>query len=139
MFNLHNQLEQDTFLIGDLKLCQVLLMNNSFYPWFILVPKQADLVEIIDLSPADQIVLMREISLISKIIRERFNPTKLNIAALGNMVPQLHIHIIARFKDDKTFPKPVWISGESEKYQEDEMEKIIQMMSDEIKNYFSYI
>lgn len=128
MFELHPILKKDTFLIKDLKLCQLLLMNNSFYPWLILVPKKPDLVEIIDLSESDQILLIKEIDLISKIIKKVFNPDKINIAALGNMVPQLHIHIIARFKNDRTFPKPIWVDNENKIYDENESKKIIALI-----------
>ncbi|MES2677278.1 MAG: HIT domain-containing protein [Pseudomonadota bacterium] len=132
MFELHNQLKKDTILVKDLKLCQLLLMNNSLYPWFILVPRLPNLVEIIDLSQADQILLMQEIAVVSAAVKKLFNPAKLNIAALGNMVEQLHIHIIARFKDDKTFPKPVWVSGEIVQYNEKEAKEITKMVNDEL-------
>ncbi len=134
MFELHNQLKKDTILVKDLKLCQLLLMNNSLYPWFILVPRLTNLVEIIDLSEADQILAMKEIALVSAVVKKLFNPIKLNVAALGNIVSQLHIHIIARFKDDKTFPKPVWVSGEIIEYNEAEIKKIIKMMNDELSH-----
>ncbi len=129
MFELHPVLKKDTFLIKDLKLCQLLLMNNSFYPWLILVPKKPDLIEIIDLSESDQILLIKEIDLISKIIKKTFNPDKINIAALGNMVPQLHIHIIARFKNDRTFPKPIWVDNQIMTYKSEEAEKIIKSIT----------
>jgi diadenosine tetraphosphate (Ap4A) HIT family hydrolase len=125
MFEIHKQLKQDTILVKDLKLCQLLLMNNALYPWFILVPKKPDLVEIIDLSSEDQALLMKEISEVSKLVKRNFQPDKLNVAALGNMVPQLHIHIIARFKNDATFPKPVWVSGEAKKYSQEKIDKIV--------------
>ena len=130
MFELHNQLKKDTIFVKDLPLCQVLLMNNALYPWFILVPKKSNLVEIIDLSDAEQIVLMQEIALMSKVIKKEFNADKLNIAALGNVVSQLHIHIIARFKNDKTFPKPVWVSGEAAEYNQTEIERIVKIIAE---------
>ncbi len=128
MFKLDPQLKKDTFFIKDLKLCQVLLMNNSLYPWFILVPKKANLVEIIDLSKEEQILLMEEIAVVSKALKHRLNPKKLNIANLGNMVSQLHIHIIARFENDLTFPKPVWGHSQTKNYKEEELEKVIEWM-----------
>ena len=126
-------LKKDTVLIKNLELCQLLLMNNAFYPWLILVPKKADLVEIIDLNQADQILLIKEIDLISKIVQKVFNADKLNIAALGNMVEQLHIHIIARYKNDRTFPKSVWVDSESKAYNEMEISDIIEKISSAIK------
>ena len=83
-------------------------MNDSQYPWFILVPRQAGLREIIDLSEELQIVFLQESAKLSKLIQQVFTPDKLNVAALGNMVPQLHIHHIARFKSDPAWPAPVW-------------------------------
>jgi len=131
MFKLDSQLQNDTFFIKDLKLCQVLLMNNSLYPWVILVPKKANLVEIIDLSKEEQILLMEEIALVSKALKSHLNPKKLNVANLGNMVSQLHIHIIARFENDPSFPKPVWGLG-SKSYEEQELKKVIEWMDREI-------
>jgi diadenosine tetraphosphate (Ap4A) HIT family hydrolase len=129
MFKLDPQLKNDTFFIKDLKLCQVLLMNNSLYPWIILVPKKADLIEIIDLSKEEQVLLIEEIALVSKALKNHLNPKKLNVANLGNMVSQLHIHIIARFENDSSFPKPVWGLG-SKSYDKNEAEKVIGWMID---------
>ena len=128
MFELHPQLEKDTFFVKDLQLCRVLLMNNSLYPWFILVPKKNNLIEIIDLLPEDQNLLMKEISIISKILKIKLNPDKINIAALGNIVSQLHIHIIARFKDDLTFPKPIWTDEKITTYNDNELRKMIDLI-----------
>ncbi|MFT6077062.1 MAG: diadenosine tetraphosphate (Ap4A) HIT family hydrolase [Myxococcota bacterium] len=132
MFKLHHKLKADAFLIKDLDLCQILLINNKLYPWFILVPRKPDLVEIIDLSESDQILLMKEISFFSTIVKKVFQADKLNIAALGNMVPQLHIHIIARFKDDPSFPKPVWVSDQLEKYNEKDLESVFESLKEEL-------
>ncbi len=110
-FTIHPQLDKDTILLGHISLCEVRLMNNALYPWIILVPAQADLKEITDLSTEHQITLIREISLVSTAMQHVCQPDKMNVAALGNMVPQLHIHIIARFKDDNAWPNPVWGTG----------------------------
>lgn len=107
-FSLHPQLEKDTGFIADLTLCRLLRMKDKHYPWLILVPRQADIREIIDLPLKDQQVLLSEITMVSRLIRDRLMPTKINVAALGNMVPQLHIHVIARFNSDIAWPKPVW-------------------------------
>ena len=125
MFQLHPTLEKDTILIKDLKLCRVLLSKNALYPWLVLVPRKPDLVEMIDLNDADQTLLMQEISQVSKLVQKLFKADKLNVAALGNMVPQLHIHVIARYKTDLVFPKPVWVDSRSEAYKAGEAEKII--------------
>jgi diadenosine tetraphosphate (Ap4A) HIT family hydrolase len=132
MFKLDPQLKKDTFFIKDLKLCQLLLMNNSLYPWFILVPKKANLVEIIDLSKNDQELLMEEIAAVSKVLKHHLHPKKLNVANLGNMVPQLHIHIIARFEDDLHFPKPVWGQQGHRPYKDAELKKIVKWINEEL-------
>lgn len=125
MFKLNETLKKDTFFVKDLQLCQLLLMNNEYYPWFILVPKRVNLVEIFDLELSDQQQLTKEINLIAKLVKEYFNADKINIASLGNMVSQLHIHIIARFKNDRIFPNPVWNDDKKQQYQNAQEQKII--------------
>ncbi|GAV21057.1 HIT domain protein [Mariprofundus micogutta] len=105
---LHPQLEKDCFIVGQFKLCTLLLLNDSNYPWFILVPQREGITEIHQLSEADQQQLMRESSMLASCIEKEFNADKINIAALGNMVPQLHIHHIVRYKSDPAWPAPVW-------------------------------
>lgn len=107
-FSLHPQLAQDTLFVTDLPLCRVLLMNESRYPWFILVPRRAGIREIHELSQADRNQLWQESHEVSQMLMQLFQPDKLNIASLGNMVPQLHIHHIARFQADAAWPAPVW-------------------------------
>jgi diadenosine tetraphosphate (Ap4A) HIT family hydrolase len=107
-FALHPQLAADTFEIGRLELSRVLLMNDSRYPWLILVPEKPELVELIDLGNSDLSRLTAEIRRTCVALRELFAPDKLNVAALGNMVPQLHVHVIARFRNDSAWPRPVW-------------------------------
>ena len=116
MFILDKKLQQDSFFIGDLELCKVLLMNDANYPWLILVPRQNNLKDIIDLSFDDQIILLKEINFVAEIFKKEFEFDKLNIANLGNVVSQLHIHVIARKKNDITFPKPVWGNAEALEY-----------------------
>lgn len=108
MFALHERLATDTFFINDSPLCSVLLMNNQLFPWLILVPRIANAHEIIDLNHTDQHRLMDDIATASHILKTLFTPDKLNVAALGNQVPQLHIHVIARFVSDAAWPNPVW-------------------------------
>ena len=115
MFSLHPRLAADTFYIADSALSSILLMNNAAFPWLILVPRAEAASEIIDLSPADRSQLMEEISFASELMRKQFLPDKLNVAALGNQVPQLHVHIIARYKTDAAWPNPVW-GGVSKTY-----------------------
>ncbi len=117
-FTLDQILEKDTFPLSDLKLCTLRLMNDQRYPWFILVPAKSGLVEIIDLTTEDQLQLMREIASVSQIMKNIFNPLKLNVAALGNQVRQLHIHLIARDENDPAWPGPVWGVGNARPYSE---------------------
>lgn len=108
MFELHPQLAADCFVVGDLPLCRVLLLNDSQYPWLILVPRQAGLRELCELGDAQRSQYQRESDLLAGVLLNQYRADKLNIAALGNMVPQLHIHHIARYQDDACWPKPVW-------------------------------
>ncbi len=125
MFILNSRLQADTFFIADLKISRLLLMNDSNYPWLILVPRMVDLIELTDLSFEDQIEVLREINLVGKILQQNFGAEKLNIAALGNVVSQLHIHVIARKKNDATFPKPVWGNAIAKPYTEQDAQDII--------------
>lgn len=107
-FELDPRLKGDTLPVTDLDLCSVRLMNDARYPWLILVPRRSGMVEIFDLEYIDQQLLHQEIRRCAKILRDHFKPDKLNLAALGNQVRQLHVHLIARFVDDATWPDPVW-------------------------------
>ncbi len=107
-FAINPRLEGDSHFVADLPLCAVRLMKDANYPWLLLVPRQSDLVEIIDLDEADQARLIHEIALTSRILRDVTDCEKLNVGALGNQVSQLHVHVIARFRDDAAWPGPVW-------------------------------
>ncbi len=108
MFTLHPILDNDTALVTNLSLCRVLQMNDARYPWLILVPQREDVREMHHLSPEDQSLLFKEMMQASNIIEALYTPDKINVGALGNLVPQLHIHVIARYKDDAAWPGPVW-------------------------------
>ncbi len=108
MFELHPQLQRDCLEIGRFELCRLLLMNEKRYPWFILVPERAGLSEIYQLTDADQHRLIKESSTLALGLVEAFSGDKLNIAALGNLVPQLHIHHVVRFRHDPAWPAQVW-------------------------------
>jgi diadenosine tetraphosphate (Ap4A) HIT family hydrolase len=123
-FALSPQLEKDTLFIHDLRLSSLRLMNDTRFPWFVLVPRRDGAREWVDLLPGDQRGLMREINSVSRMMQKMFNPDKLNIAALGNMVPQLHIHIIARFTNDAAWPKPVWGVGDAVSYEQSHLDHI---------------
>ncbi len=107
-FKLNEILNRDSHYLTELTLCQVRLMDNSNYPWLILVPMKNDIVEITDFNKTDYDLFNAEVKKIAKIMQDVFNPDKLNIATIGNIVPQLHMHIIARFRNDILFPKTVW-------------------------------
>ncbi len=107
-FQLHSRLQSDTIEIGRFILSRVLLINDSQYPWLILVPERAELTEIYQLSEQDQVLLQQESSLLAKTLAETYHADKMNIAAIGNRVPQLHIHHIVRYKADIAWPAPVW-------------------------------
>jgi len=123
-FQLDAVLERDTFEVTKLALSHVLVMNDERYPWIILVPARANLTEIHDLDPQDQQVLMAEMMQISTALEDIYKPDKINIGALGNIVSQLHIHIIGRFEGDAAWPSPVWGHGEAVPYALDALEKI---------------
>jgi diadenosine tetraphosphate (Ap4A) HIT family hydrolase len=108
MFTLHPTLAADTIEITHWDVCRVLLMNDANYPWLILVPARDGLNGLHEVSEEDQPRVMKEITQASAALSNLYNPERMNVAALGNMVPQLHIHIIARFKDDPAWPGPVW-------------------------------
>lgn len=108
MFKLHEQLKSDCERLGRFELCQVLLMRDANYPWCILVPERADIREIHQLNAADRLQLMHESHQLSTTMAAVFKADKMNIAALGNVVPQLHIHHIVRYRNDLAWPAPVW-------------------------------
>ncbi|MFT7144585.1 MAG: diadenosine tetraphosphate (Ap4A) HIT family hydrolase [Alphaproteobacteria bacterium] len=132
MFILHERLKADTFKVCNMALCQVLLMNDTTYPWLILVPRQNDIVEITDLTLADQALLMVEMSKVSAVLQEMTDADKMNVAALGNMVPQLHMHVIARFKDDPSWPNPVWGKTEAIAYGENIKNEFLKALSEKL-------
>ncbi|NKB55017.1 MAG: HIT domain-containing protein [Alphaproteobacteria bacterium] len=107
-FELHETLATDTVEAVRWPLCRVLLMNDCRYPWLILVPARANMRDMHDLDPGDQAVLMTEIDRASRALTGLHAPDKINVAALGNMVPQLHIHVVARFRTDDAWPSPIW-------------------------------
>ncbi|MDX1497304.1 MAG: HIT family protein [Salinisphaeraceae bacterium] len=122
-FELHPQLAADTEVIGDLPLCRVLLMNDANYPWLILVPRRADTREVYELSIGQQGLLWGEVTEVGENMMQQFDGHKLNIAALGNMVPQLHIHVIVRYENDPAWPGPVWGAQAAQPYEAADLEE----------------
>jgi diadenosine tetraphosphate (Ap4A) HIT family hydrolase len=108
MFTLHDQLRRDTLSVCRMKLCLVQLMNDAQYPWLILIPAVENITEIAELNEKQRKLLINEIAQAERVLQHVFQPHKLNVGALGNMVPQLHVHVAARFRDDPAWPSPIW-------------------------------
>tara|TARA_B100000787_G_C16161851_1_gene281789 strand:- start:219 stop:617 length:399 start_codon:yes stop_codon:yes gene_type:complete len=109
MQEINKKFLKNSHYITDLKLCTVRLINNNKFPWIILIPRRSSITDMTELSTKDQLLLMKEIIQCSKIMKKIFKTSKLNVEKIGNIVPQLHIHIIARFKNDSTWPLSVWV------------------------------
>lgn len=127
-FTLHPQLKKDTFFVGSLKIANILLMNDSRYPWLILVPRINDVCDITDLTAEQRAEFNEEINHVAAAMKRHYQPERLNIAMLGNVVPQLHCHIIARFKEDFAWAKPVWGIGEAIAYTNEQEETLISLL-----------
>jgi len=127
-WSLHPQLARDTIVLGDLTLSRVLIIKDANYPWLLLVPRRPDIVEIIDLDEIEQAQLMVEIARVSRALKSVTQCDKLNVAALGNAVPQLHVHVIARRKTDKAWPKPVWGVAEPLDHDDAELNRFMKAM-----------
>ena len=125
MFELHPRLAADTREITRLALCRVLLMNDRRFPWLILVPARPAIREIHQLSAADRATLIEEIAHVAQAMEKLHKADKMNVTALGNQVPQLHVHVIARFATDPAWPNPVWGSGSAEAYAAAQVEATI--------------
>lgn len=132
-FAIDPRLEAETRPVGELGLSRLLLMDDARYPWLILVPRIAGARELLDLDEADRAMLLGEISLVSRALETLFKPDKLNIAALGNVVPQLHLHLLVRYRTDAAWPQPVWGRGEREPYADDARERRIALLRDALK------
>ncbi|TWI58595.1 diadenosine tetraphosphate (Ap4A) HIT family hydrolase [Pseudomonas duriflava] len=137
MFKLDSRLENDTVSIGELPLCTVRLMKDANYPWVILIPRVPDVTEVFDLTVEDQAQLMREISLVASKLRDLTVARKMNVANLGNIVAQLHVHVVARFETDAAWPGPVWGQAPAKPYQVGMLEqlkgKLQAVLADELK------
>ncbi len=108
MFTLDSRLQNDTLLIGDFALCRLLLMNDDHYPWFILVPRRDEVSELFQLSADEQKQLWHETVTLAELLNDTFSADKMNVATLGNVVSQLHMHVIVRRRNDAAWPAPVW-------------------------------
>ena len=131
-FTIDKKFLKSSYHITDLKLCSIRLHDNSKFPWLILIPKRNKITDISDLKPKDQILLIKEIVFVSKIMKKIFKTSKLNVEKIGNIVPQLHIHIIVRNKKDSSWPLSVWVV-KGKNYTEEALTIMIQKFSKAIK------
>ena len=125
-FTLDERLAKDTFVVGDLPLSRLLLMNDSRWPWFILVPRRENLAELTDLPAQDRAILIEEAAAVASFLQAYAKPDKVNVGALGNIVRQLHLHAVARFVGDPGWPAPVWGHGVASPYQDADAPMLIE-------------
>ena len=128
-FRINRKFLRSSYHITDLKLCSIRLHDNSKFPWVILIPKRNRISDMSDLNSKDQILLMKEIVYVSKIMKKLFKTSKLNVEKIGNIVPQLHIHIIARSKKDVSWPLSVWVVKDK-----NYSRKVLKIMKDKVRN-----
>jgi len=133
-FELHPRLAEDCYYLGDFPLCALLLSKDANYPWYILVPKQANISEAFQLPPIEQQQLQYESLQLSQYLNASFKADKMNIAALGNMVPQLHLHHIVRYKNDAAWPNPVWGFTETSPYNKEALAERINKTHQLLRN-----
>lgn len=129
VFELSPEFERDSLWLADWPLCQLRVQNDTNYPWFILIPRRVAMVEIIDLTEQDRAQLWRESAHLSVFLKVAFQAKKLNVAALGNMVPQLHLHHIARYEHDIAWPAPVWGKAPAQPYTETQWQQLKQKLA----------
>ena len=128
-FALHPRLAGDTLPAGDLALCSVRLMNDSRFPWLVLVPRRPDATEIYDLTAPERTQLIEEVAAVARALDEATGAIKINVGALGNVVAQLHVHVVARLDGDAAWPAPVWGVGEAVPYADGEATALIATLS----------
>jgi diadenosine tetraphosphate (Ap4A) HIT family hydrolase len=136
MFELNPALDRDSVLVGHFSLCQLRIINDAQFPWFVLVPQRNNITEIYQLIEEDRQQLMTESCLLAETLHDAFSATKLNIAALGNQVPQLHVHHIVRYKTDPCWPGPIWGEIDAIPYEKENLAEILQkvqsLLSDDL-------
>ena len=133
IFELNQRLRADTFEVAVLDLSLLLLMNDKTVPWLILVPQRQGIREMHHLDKNDLAMLAEEITLVSCLVEKVFVPDKINVASLGNIVPQLHIHIVGRFKNDRAWPDPIWGAAGAESYDAKEAARLVERLKSELK------
>ena len=128
MFVLDSRLKQDSLVLGEFALCQLLLSKDANYPWFILVPKRAGISELFELDAAEQQQLWQETTGLAEALKASYSADKMNVATLGNVVSQLHMHVIVRQRDDAAWPAPVWGKCPAVAYTDDQVQAIRQRL-----------
>ncbi|UVJ45207.1 HIT domain-containing protein [Pseudomonas sp. LS1212] len=139
MFALDSRLQQDTLPIGDFPLCRLLLSNDANYPWFILVPRRVDITELFELDAADQLALWQETTALAGKLKRIFAADKLNVATLGNVVSQLHMHVIVRHRNDVAWPGPVWGRHPAKPYTPEQVAAIRAQLQGQLGNDFRFV
>lgn len=129
-FSVDEVIEKNSIFVADLMLSVLFLKNDKENPWFILVPKRAGVVELMDLNHEDQSVLMEEVTIVSEFLKKEFNAEKLNVGSLGNIVKQLHIHVIARYEKDRAWPGPIWGTQTTQEFSNEEIKNIVSGFKD---------
>lgn len=123
-FNVDPELEKNSFFIADLELSRLYVKDDKENPWFVLVPRKSRAEELIDLTHEEQCMLMEEVSIVSEFLKKYYRPYKINIGSLGNIVRQLHVHIIARYELDRSWPQALWGSAPVDHFEQFELENI---------------
>ena len=139
MFTLDPRLQQDTLVVGDFALCRLLLMNDAQFPWFILVPRREEMSEVFQLDIADQRLLWQETSELAETLKDTFAADKMNVANLGNMVSQLHMHVIVRRRDDAVWPAPVWGKLPAQPYSAEQLAAVMAKLRMALADDFSFV
>ncbi|MDG9757732.1 HIT domain-containing protein [Pseudomonas sediminis] len=138
MFALDSRLQQDCLVIGDFPLCRLLLMNDSNYPWFILVPRREEVSELFQLDADDQRQLWQETTLLAETLKDTFAADKMNVATLGNVVSQLHMHVIVRRREDASWPAPVWGRHPAQPYSEQQAGQVVDKLRSVLADGFQF-
>ena len=131
-FELDGRIARDSDLIATLDLCQLRIQNDSRWPWLVMVPQRADMTEIFELSEADQAHLSAEVNQVSAALKATTGATKINVGALGNIVRQLHVHVIARFEGDANWPGPIWGYGSAEPYDGEKRQALMNRLMEKL-------
>ncbi|QKZ06272.1 HIT domain-containing protein [Pseudomonas eucalypticola] len=139
MFSLDSRLHQDTHVIGDFPLSRLLLSNDANYPWFILVPRREAISELFQLNDTDQFQLWQETTFLAQVLKEVYAADKMNVATLGNVVAQLHMHVIVRRTDDAAWPAPVWGKVAAKPYDVEQLAKVRAQLGEVLTSDFVFL